>query len=297
MNFQETDINFEKIDWRQFEELCFDLLMKYQFHDLIWHQGSADEGRDIEGLFTVVNSLMGPYSEQWFFECKYYSSGVPMNEMVSKIGWAEAHRVKHFVLMTNTHPTKSTWDYLNRTQLNSHYKIHVIDGKAIKRKLLAFPDLIVKYFADDTVVWVKNLVRIWVFQDALPDLKTLYKLSKQVEPEKLNKEELLFLFMAFHASDYDEDFLDDEIEPFSFDFMLPEIKKYRNNSYPIDMEKETGYPERSWGNLAFMSSRTQGNDKMYFAYQDTEDKHGALQLFLMRSDRQLSAKITYSIQD
>ncbi|WP_439698181.1 restriction endonuclease [Mucilaginibacter sp. AW1-7] len=205
MNFEETDIDFDRIDWRRFEELCFDLLMKYQFHDMIWHQGSADGGKDIEALATVVNPLLGAYTEKWFFECKFYTGGIPMTELVSKIGWATAHRVKHFVLMTNTHPTKDTRDYLNKTQEKVDFKIHVIDGKMIKHKLLAFPDLIIKYFADDTLAWVKSLVRQWLFQHTLPEIKTLARLASTVDPGKLSKEELVFLMMAYQQSDYDED--------------------------------------------------------------------------------------------
>jgi hypothetical protein len=293
MNFQEADIDFDKINWKEFEELCFDLLMKYQFHDIIWHQGSADDGRDIEAMYTVINSLIGRYTEKWFFECKFYSSGVPMNEMVSKIGWATAHRVQHFVLITNTYPTKSNRDYLNLTQQTANFKIHIIDGKALKKTLLPFPDLIVKYFADDTTIWVKNLVRQWGFQNALPDLKTLYKLSKLVDPSKLDKEELVFLFLAFETSEYDEDFLDNDMEPFSFDFLLDEIKQHRNTDYPIDIEKETGFSDRGWSHFSLQTSELTNTDIVYILYQDTENKEN-LQLFLKRDNKQVSVKITYN---
>lgn len=291
MVFQEQDINFDRIDWREFEELCFDLLMKYQYHDMIWHQGSADAGRDIEALATVVNPLLGTYVEKWFFECKFYSSGVPMVELVSKIAWAEANRVKHFVLMTNTHPTKDAWDFLKLKQQIVNFKIHVIDGKLIKSKLLAFPDIIVKYFADDTVVWVKNLVRQWVFQDALPDIKTLSKLREVVEPSKLGKEDLVFILFAFQQSDYDEDLLPYDIEPFDFEFIWTEVSKHANTSYPIDLTEDFGSDE-DWGRIISMSNEIEQLDKFVYVAQSHNDADKQnVQILLKRYARQITVKI------
>lgn len=291
MNFEESDINFNRIDWRQFEELCFEMLMKYQYHDLIWHQGSADGGRDIEGLSTVVNPLLGAYTEKWFFECKFYTGGVPMDELVSKIGWATAHRVKHFVLITNTHPTKDTWDYLNKIQETSNFKIHVINGKMIKLRLLAFPDLIVKYFADDTVVWVKNLVRQWLFQKALPEVKTLARLAEVVDPTKLAKEELVFLMMAYESIDYDENDLPIDLDPFDFDFLWPEIIKHQNENYPVNLKDVFLSPDRDWLHLRSISSTIEQLDEFAFAMQHEIDEIGNIQITVRRTGKQFAVKI------
>jgi len=291
MVFQEQDINFDRIDWRQFEELCFDLLMKYQYHDMIWHQGSADAGRDIEALVTVVNPLLGTYVEKWFFECKFYTSGVPMVELVSKIAWAEANKVKHFVLMTNTHPTKDAWDFLKLKQQIVNFNIHVIDGKLIKSKLLAFPDIIVKYFSDDTVVWVKNLVKQWVFQDALPDIKTLSKLKEVVEPSKLSKEELVFILFAYQQSDYDEDLLPYDIKPFDFETVWTEVSMQANTSYPIDLNEDLGSDE-GWGRISSMSKEIKKLDKFLFVIQsDHDDERQNIQIVLKRHAKQVTVKI------
>jgi hypothetical protein len=292
MVFQEKDIDFAKLDWLRFEELCFDLLMKYKFHDMVWHQGGSDGGRDIEGTFTVINSLTGAYHEKWFFKCKFYSSGIPMDLMVSKIGWATAHRIKHFVLMTNTHPTKSTRDYLNLSQASANFKIHIIDGKYLKKHLLLFPDLVVKYFADDTVIWVKSLVKQWLFHDTLPDVKTLYKLSLVVDPRKLNREELVFLFLAFETSDYDEEFLEDGVERFSFNFLGKEIKRYKNLDYPIDLKSETGMIDAKWSHFSLQTSRITGTDNTLILYQDLENKEN-LQILLYRQQSQITVKVSF----
>lgn len=45
MDFNEHNIKFELIDWKIFEKLRVDLLVKYQFHDLNWRQTGSDKGR------------------------------------------------------------------------------------------------------------------------------------------------------------------------------------------------------------------------------------------------------------
>ena len=48
MIFREDDINFDRLYWKQFEELCYDLLVKFHFYSMAWRQGGSDNGRDIE---------------------------------------------------------------------------------------------------------------------------------------------------------------------------------------------------------------------------------------------------------
>jgi hypothetical protein len=223
MIFNESDIKFEKLHWKEFEELCFDLLLKYQFHDLNWRQGGADKGRDIEAIFTITNSLTGPYPEKWFIECKHYSKGIPVREISEKIEWALANRVQHFLLVTNRYVSQGAQEYLEERRKVVNFKIHIIDGKKLKLRLLPFPDLIVRYFADDNILLIQNMLKQWLLHDILPDIKTLYKVRKLIEPQKLNKDELVFLWYAYLMSDYNEDILDYDIEPFDFDFLLPFI--------------------------------------------------------------------------
>jgi HJR/Mrr/RecB family endonuclease len=93
------DINFNLLSPKQFEELCFDLLMELGFRKLIWRQGGADSGRDIQGTREVTSELLDPFEETWFFECKRYENGVPPEALNSKIVWADAERPKHLVFI------------------------------------------------------------------------------------------------------------------------------------------------------------------------------------------------------
>lgn len=57
MKYVKEDIQFDQISPRGFENLCYDLLVKYNFHGLIWREGGGDNGRDIEASFTFNNTI------------------------------------------------------------------------------------------------------------------------------------------------------------------------------------------------------------------------------------------------
>jgi len=290
MIFTDNDIKFEKLHWKQFEELCFDLLLKYQFHDLNWRQGGSDKGRDIEAMFTITNSLTGPYPEKWFIECKHYSKGIPVSEISEKVDWALASRVQHLLLITNKYVSQVTQDYLDERRKVVNFKIHIIDEKKLKQRLLAFPDLIVKYFADDSILLVQNMLKQWLFHDILPDIKSLYKIRNIVEPAKLNKDELVFLWFAYTLSDYDEDTLDYDIEPFDFDFLLPFILKNVNCDSPITYQSEAGNHQVQWSSSGYENRSIEGTDINMFI-QKLFFNNKLLQIFFKRKERQIITKI------
>jgi hypothetical protein len=98
MIFQESDIKFESLDSVSFEELCFDLLARLGFHSMLWRQGGADNGHDIEATYTVAHSLVKHYDDRWFVECKLYTGGVPVEGLAAKVAWAEAERPDHLLI-------------------------------------------------------------------------------------------------------------------------------------------------------------------------------------------------------
>jgi len=235
MTFEDKDIRFEKLDWKDFEELCFDLLLKYQFHSLNWRQGGGDKGRDIQATFTVANGLIGPYQERWFVECKHYKKGVPQSEISSKIEWAEAEKADHLLILTSSYLTVAASEYLEKKRTNLPFGIHLIDGKNLKLRLLPFPDLIVKYFADDTTKLVRNLLRQWIYHDYIPERGMLLKLIKSIDPSKLNIDELTFLLFSYETCDFDDvtDEFNEEIDV-DYDFLYKGLIDGKNSKFPID---------------------------------------------------------------
>jgi hypothetical protein len=85
MIFNEDDIRFTELNGEHFEELCFDLLHRIGFHSLKWRQGGADQGRDVEAIFSVTNPLVPSYTETWFIECKNLAKGVPVRDLIETL--------------------------------------------------------------------------------------------------------------------------------------------------------------------------------------------------------------------
>jgi hypothetical protein len=290
MVYKEDDIRYERLNWKQFEELCFDLLLKYQFHDLNWRQGGSDKGRDIEAIYTATNALLGAYQEKWFVECKHYSKGIPVSEISEKLDWAEASDVQHFLLVTNKYVSRAAQEYIADRKKKLSYKITILDGKNLKPKILAFPDLVVKYFADDMLILVQNILKQWLFYDILPDIKILSKLREIVEPAKLNKDELVFLWYAYLISDYDEDLLDFETEPFDFDFILPNILGHKNSELPIQYDVEGGDHEVKWSSTGYQNISIKGTDISIFT-QNLNFEDQDIQILFKRKQGLVQTKI------
>jgi len=234
MNFQDEDIKFEMLNWMRFEELCFDLLLKHQFYSLSWNKGGSDGGRDIEAKFAVSNPITGFYEEKWFIECKHYTQPLNKSNLSEKIEQATAEDIDHFLLITSSYLTKDTKRWLDNKRLNLKFKVHVLEGKNLKKKLLAFPQLISQYFADNTTRLVKEVLRQWLIYDIFPDVKTLHKFSKEIDPSKLALEELVFLVYSYEKLDFDfDEYPDDNLEEFSFDFLIPYIINEENRTFPV----------------------------------------------------------------
>lgn len=102
--FTTKDIDFNILGHsRVFENMCKDLIREIGFFNVDWRDGSFDRGRDIEAELVFDYPLVGKKTEKWFFECKLYSGGVPVGEVVDKVGWAKAQKADKLVILTSSH--------------------------------------------------------------------------------------------------------------------------------------------------------------------------------------------------
>ncbi|WP_413671077.1 restriction endonuclease [Mucilaginibacter sp. Mucisp86] len=247
MIFHEDDINFERLDWKQFEELCYDLLVKFQFHSMAWRQGGSDNGRDIEAKRYITDSIVSPYQEKWFVECKRHSNGLALDQVVEKINWTRVEKADHFLLIVSSYVTTQTREWLEKARQTEFFTIHIIEGKFLKQQLLLFPDIIIKYFADDHVRLVRSLLMQWVSHDILPTPKALYDLHKNLDFGQLDYQELGFMWHAYvHSEEAIQQYCSDQgLEPIvwdgivPFDFLIPYLKLAQNWEYPVMKEFET----------------------------------------------------------
>lgn len=222
MIYTVNDIAFEQLTPRDFEHLCYELLLRYGYQELIWRQGGADSGRDIEGTLLFSNHIH-PKKTKWFFECKHYtSSGVPPAELNSKIAWADAERPDFLVIFASSYITKDARTWLEQIQSQKLYKIVVIEGPDLKNRLLQFPALIEQFFSLNGVEQLFNDVKkMWLQHKIEPSFEVLREVAEKMDPEKLTLNDLGFIFISFYRNyqafegreSYYGDFTEQILEP------------------------------------------------------------------------------------
>ncbi|QQL50265.1 restriction endonuclease [Mucilaginibacter ginkgonis] len=298
MAYQEEDIDFDRLDWRQFEELCYDLLVRFRFHSMAWRRGGADHGRDIEARRTVTDAITSPYIEKWFIECKRHSQGIALDQVVEKINWARVEKADHFLLIVSSYLTTATRDWLEKAGQTEPFSIHVIEGKFLMQQLLLFPDIVIKYFAADDVRLVRSLILQWVSHHILPGPKALYDLYRQLDFSRLNHEELAFLWHAYTRAEesLEQYYRDEDLEPIRsdmmvpFDFLIPHLKKAQNWEYPAMKAAET----QRFGMINGLGQAwmdPQGSDFAYAHIQYELPDGERVQVLLVKENKILEVRI------
>ncbi len=222
MTYSTDDIDFSKISPNEFERLCFELLLKYGYSQLVWRQGGADNGRDIEGYFDFNNPIADQRTK-WFFECKHYTSGgVPPEHLNSKIAWADSEQPSCLVILVSSYITTAARTWLEKIQKTKQYQIIVIEGEELKGRLIQFPDLIERFFAADRFEQLFLQIKThWLRHKIEPSYELIREISNNIDTSKLDIDDIGFLLMSFHKNyshfesrnDYYGDFTDEVLEP------------------------------------------------------------------------------------
>ncbi|MDR6487213.1 hypothetical protein J2799_001698 [Chryseobacterium vietnamense] len=203
----EKYIDFNNLRPEEFEELCFQLILKNDFIRITWRRGDTDNGRDIEAYYKVHNNIIGEQYEKFFFECKKYEKGVPPSELNSKIAWADAERPKHLVIFVSSYLTNNAREWIEKIKRDKYYSIHVIEEKEIINLLLKHDDLISKYFIEDkNKKLLTETIEKWLIYNLIPDFYTYYYLLENLDKSSLTTKEVVFLYILYftHYSKLEE---------------------------------------------------------------------------------------------
>ncbi len=222
MIYTADDVKFDQLSPTEFERLCFELLLKYGFTEVSWRQGGADNGRDIEAYLNFPNQIVEKKTK-WFFECKRYTGrGVPPEHLNSKIAWADSERPDFLVMLISSYITTPARRWLDGIRDQKQYDIVVIEGEELKNKLLQFPDLIECFFAADRYEQLLiDVKKHWRQYKIDPSYESLKEITGNIDPAKLDLNDLGFILMSFHKNyshfesrnDYYGDFTDEILEP------------------------------------------------------------------------------------
>ncbi|MCV9385364.1 restriction endonuclease [Reichenbachiella ulvae] len=201
MNKLEESIEFQKINHSEFEEICFELLMKLGFSGITWRKGAADDGRDIEAYRTIDNNLVEAYKDKFFIECKHFTGGVPPEKLYSKIAWADAEKPNHLVLILTSHLTNSARTWLERIEKDKSYKIHLIEGHQIKKLISQHDDLIKKYFLkNDSIELLNEIKKNWLIHNLVPSFSTWIYIFENLEMQVLTMTDKVFLYLIYYSN-------------------------------------------------------------------------------------------------
>ena len=230
MIFDESDIDFIQLSSTQFEELCFDLLLEVGYQNLTWRQGGADNGRDIEGTLPIDNPILDAYEEKWLIECKCWEKGVPPAELNSKIAWADAERPDHLLFIVSSYLTNPARNWLKEIKIQKPYKIHLIEGKTLRKNLIRYPGLIEQHLLDTASKILLDARKYWLISGLIPTPEMICYLVNTAPLEKVSARELSFLWCVakLRSEDIDTWILDNE--PFYLDSLFFPLKMMQNTS-------------------------------------------------------------------
>lgn len=114
--------------------------------------GSSDGGRDIEAEYTSkMPDGMTERRENWWFECKKYSKGVPFDVIAGKIHRASGKRVNRFVVMSNMHLTPQCQDEISGIKNTLFCDIIDWTGLAFQDILFKYPHICDEFFPDEKI--------------------------------------------------------------------------------------------------------------------------------------------------
>lgn len=201
MIYNQDDIDFSKLTPKDFENLCYELVVGDGFQNVKWNQGGADGGRDIEGTLPFSSPYTNLASTNWFFECKLYTDGVPPQELTSKIAWADAKQPDFLVIFTSSYITKGAREWLGDIQEQKRYKIIIIEGVELKDRLVKNQHLIARYFsADKYMELYKDVLRHRSIYKLTPSMEMINDIISNVDPERFELSDIEFLLSSIYRN-------------------------------------------------------------------------------------------------
>lgn len=114
--------------------------------------GSSDGGRDIEAEYvSKMPDGMTERRENWWFESKKYSNGIPFDVIAGKIHRANGQRINRFVIMSNMHLTPQCQDEIKAIKDTLFCDIIDWTGLKFQDLLFKYPHICDEFFPDEKI--------------------------------------------------------------------------------------------------------------------------------------------------
>lgn len=191
-------IDLNELSPTDFEELCYDLLLKLGFKNINWRKGTgktsspSDGGRDIEASLIITDIDNKVYEEKWYIECKHYEKGVPADKISNAITWASAEKVDKLLIISSNFLSNSCKQYLEKIKDTASFMIKTWENKDLEEMLNNHIDLLHKYriTSNNNIVELMNPYHIsYIKSLQYNTLRYFYNILERIDEKK--REELL----------------------------------------------------------------------------------------------------------
>ncbi len=134
----------------EFEGICYDLLTCMGFFNVVpmgdYHD--RDRGRDFEASYArKLPDGQGQVIERWFFECKHQKRNLSVDDIHTKVAWADASNADFLVFLTVASVTSSARQFIEEFQKAHGLRILTWTGPDLIRLLLGNPGAIRRHLS------------------------------------------------------------------------------------------------------------------------------------------------------
>jgi Restriction endonuclease len=156
------------LDWQnlspaEFENLCFDLLLKEGFTNVVYYGGSGDRARDFVGE-SLVSFPDAIENIKYLIQCKrILGQALSVSDISSVKEWMDASdEYRRTLIMITTNVSPNTRDWISSINKKSKYTMTIWDKFELEQRLSKHSDVLHKYFANTKVIASIDLIPLSV---------------------------------------------------------------------------------------------------------------------------------------
>lgn len=154
MSILANRINFVRLSWQQFEDMCADLLEAAGFENVQPGGRSGEMGLDVRAEERQCSRTGHVSTFTWMVQCKHYApsgSSVGPADIGEIFSYLSSHEAEGLLVLATTDLTAHAIRMLKDFDEDPkhRFKAHFWDSRMIRNKLLLHPELVELYFPEE----------------------------------------------------------------------------------------------------------------------------------------------------
>lgn len=146
-------INFDILSSSKFEAMILELLNRMNFQRVEWQQTISNRGFDFMAEYYARDPFGLMEKQTWIIEFKLYKNArfdlQSVRSIIESYKYIQRKDAK-LALITNSQFTSVVKDYLDQVRNTDFIDIRLIDGFQLKEIISAHPDMVQRYFTDES---------------------------------------------------------------------------------------------------------------------------------------------------